>query len=166
MDDKYYLPCYFKILDTVEWNVNDLCRAPYTDGNEYECKIESITTDESGDKFASVTYIEYGNTETLWLKDLKPSTGEPTTIAKPVDVNSNVVEALPVVAGNEPSTLNEASGQSSALESESIPAKKAPKWKHGTYLYYLNSVSLCQFFCLICQNRCLLGLMICLKDLL
>ena len=109
-----------------------MCRALYTDGNEYECKIDSIADDDdSGQKFANITYVEYGNTEIAWLKDLKPSTGSPMIMAETnvpvVDIISNEVEDVPVAAAEDNLTLTESSNSNLDLES---PEKNAP-WKIG-----------------------------------
>jgi hypothetical protein len=104
--------------------------------NEYEVCIENILAHEDKTDFAMVTSVGNNLSFTVWVDELKPS----LTI-NPAPDSPYMVEAIPVVAGNEPSALNKASGQSLALESESIPAKK---WKHGTY--YLNSVFLLSIF--------------------
>ena len=41
------------------------------DGNEYEAEVKFIGESE-GFEYATVVFTEYGNEETVWLKELKP----------------------------------------------------------------------------------------------
>lgn len=65
-----------KVSQSVEsFKVGDHCRGTY-EGVEYEAEITSIESDENGDKYCVIKFVGYGNEETLWLADLKPSLGE------------------------------------------------------------------------------------------
>ena len=59
------------------WTAGAHCRAIHAeDGLEYEATIDEVVKDESGNPYARVTFIGYGNEATAWLADLKPSQGE------------------------------------------------------------------------------------------
>lgn len=63
--------------EPVVWTKGDFCRAVYSeDGNEYEAEIESVNVDEEGNKYCQIKFLGYGNVETAWCSDLKPSLGE------------------------------------------------------------------------------------------
>ena len=67
----------------MEWAANDHCRAVYTeDGVEYEALVLSVDADEEGYRYAKVRFVGYGNEETYWLEELKPSKGEATRRAQ------------------------------------------------------------------------------------
>ena len=67
----------------MEWAANDHCRAVYTeDGVEYEALVLSVEPDLEGYRYATVRFVGYGNEETHWLEDLKPSKGEATRRAQ------------------------------------------------------------------------------------
>jgi hypothetical protein len=58
------------------WEVGGPCRTLYSeDGLEYEATIEDISTSETGDKFATVELLGYGDRITVWLVDLIESHG-------------------------------------------------------------------------------------------
>ena len=58
------------------WKVGMFCRAIFQeDGLEYEGTIESIDNSDDG-KYALVKFVGYGNSETVWLKDLMESKGD------------------------------------------------------------------------------------------
>ncbi len=59
-----------------EWQVGDHCRAVFTeDSLEYEGTITLIGDTDDG-KYAVVTYLGYGNEESVWFQDLMESNGE------------------------------------------------------------------------------------------
>ena len=60
------------------YKVGDFCRGIYAeDGVEYEGKIVGITNDpDSGTDYATVQFLGYGNEETVWMTEIKPSLGE------------------------------------------------------------------------------------------
>lgn len=52
------------------------------DNNEYEAEIKFIGESE-GHEYATVTFIDYGNEETVWVSELKPSHGKAAVTAPP-----------------------------------------------------------------------------------
>ncbi|XP_040577286.1 uncharacterized protein [Lepeophtheirus salmonis] len=55
------------------WSIGDLCVAVYSeDSLGYTAKINDISEDDAGSKYAIVEFVGYGNLETVWLADLKP----------------------------------------------------------------------------------------------
>ena len=63
--------------EATKFEVGDFCRAVYPEDEvEYEGKVTSIDQDEDGNSFCTVEFLGYGNEETVWVADLKPSNGE------------------------------------------------------------------------------------------
>jgi len=61
--------------ETVAWKVGDFCRCVYAeDGLEYEGKIEAVGSHE-GSTYYTVAFLGYGNQESIWEDDMKPTEG-------------------------------------------------------------------------------------------
>ena len=58
------------------FGIGDFCRAVFTDDNvEYEGILETLDVAEDGREYGTVKFLGYGNAETHWIADLKPSLG-------------------------------------------------------------------------------------------
>lgn len=63
-------------VDESKFSVGSFCRAIFSeDGQEYEAVINSIN-DSEGTQYCEVEFLGYGNVESIWMNDLKPSAGE------------------------------------------------------------------------------------------
>ena len=61
--------------NNIDFKVGDNCRAMYLE-EEYEAKIKSIDKTENGQAYCFVRFVGYGNEESVWMEELKPSKGK------------------------------------------------------------------------------------------
>ncbi len=55
-----------------KWKVGDSCSAIFSEDNTmYEAEISTIDKTEEGREYAIVTFVGYGNQESVWLEDLQ-----------------------------------------------------------------------------------------------
>jgi len=111
--------------------VGDIVRAVYSeDGNEYEAEITFIGESE-GHEYATVKFVDYGNEDTVWLNEVKPSQAK-----EAVQTPTAAEVEEPLKEASEPTPTAEPSEVPLTSETSATPAPAASEvksWQVGDF---------------------------------
>ncbi len=135
-----------------QWRVGDFCRALWNHDNVvYEASIQTIAETEDGKQYSVVKFLGYGNEESVFNKDLKPSLGSASRAKQEAEARGDATATAAEEPKGEPSkpkawavgdhcrAVYTADGIEYEAEIKEVAAdEKGQKYASVVYVGYLN----------------------------